>query len=197
MGHCAFWRKSDKAATLQFLFEVRVRSPASAGIENLRVAGRPLCCGRVGGEGDELEPAVPDAAHDRGQGGEGGGAVAAAVVEDHDRAGPHSGEDAFRDLFRGAAGAPVGRVNRPEHDPLAECRRGTDKCWGAAAAGRPEQSRRRPQSGENLSAEHDLITEKLRRELRERRHFRMVVAVVSDRHPQVARLRKRLDELAG
>jgi len=41
-----------------------------------------------GCQGDELEAAVLDAAHDRGQGGEGGGAVAAAVVEDHDRAGP-------------------------------------------------------------------------------------------------------------
>ena len=43
--------------------------------------------------------------------------------------------------------------------------------------------RPRPQSRENLFAERDLIAEKLRRQLRERRYLRVVVAVVSDRHP--------------
>jgi len=75
-------------------------------------------------------------------------------------------------------------VNRPEHVPLAECRRGTDKPRGGAAAGRPEQSRLRAELGQNLFAERDLIAEKLRRQLRERWYLRMVVAVVSDRHPQ-------------
>jgi hypothetical protein len=48
---------------------------------------------------------------------------------------------------------PVGRVDRPEHDTLAECRGGADKLRGGTAAGRPEQSRPRPESGENLFAE--------------------------------------------
>jgi len=66
---------------------------------------------------------------------------------------------------------------------LAERRGGSDKPRGGAAAGRPEQVRPRPQSRENLFAERDLISEELRRQLREGRYLRMVVAVVSDRHP--------------
>jgi hypothetical protein len=37
-----------------FLFEVCLRSPALGGVENLRVAGRSLCCWRAGGESDQL-----------------------------------------------------------------------------------------------------------------------------------------------
>ncbi len=86
---------------------------------------------------------MPDAAHDRRQRGEGGGAVAAAVVKDHDRAGPRSRQNTLRDLLRGAAEAPVGRIDRPEHDALAERRRGTDKRRRGAAAPRRRTARRR------------------------------------------------------
>jgi hypothetical protein len=41
-----------------------------------------------GHDRDEAETFAPDAFHDRGQGGNRGGAVPAAVVEDHDRSRP-------------------------------------------------------------------------------------------------------------
>jgi hypothetical protein len=46
------------------------------------------------------------------------------------------------------------------------------------------QSRLRPEPGQNLSAERDLISEEAWRQLVEGRHLGMVVAVVADRHPE-------------
>jgi hypothetical protein len=42
----------------------------------------------LGRDRDEAETLAPDPLHDRGQGGNCGGAVPAAVVEDHDRSRP-------------------------------------------------------------------------------------------------------------
>jgi hypothetical protein len=47
-------RATTKVATLRFLFEVCLRSPALGGVENLWVAGRSLCCGRIGVESHQL-----------------------------------------------------------------------------------------------------------------------------------------------
>ena len=82
---------------------------------------------------------MPDPVDDQRQCRQGRRAVAAAVVEDHDRSWMHRGEHARCDLPGGRAGRPVGRVDRPEHDSLAERRGDVLDGRRRAAGGRPEE----------------------------------------------------------
>ena len=78
---------------------------------------------------------------------------------------------------------PVARVDRPEHDPLAEPVGRSDDRRGEAAAGRAEQFRLGAGAAQALRAERDLVGAQPGRQPVEGRHLRVVVAVVSDGHP--------------
>src|SRR5712691_7402619 len=105
---------------------------------------------------DQAKPLAANALDDRGQCGHGCRAVAAAVVEDDDRAGADRAEHAADDRLRRHPLDPVGWVDRPEHDALAQLARDAHDARRDASPGRAEQPCPDPETREDLRSERDL-----------------------------------------
>src|SRR3989304_4711267 len=109
--------------------------------------------------------------------GQGGGAVAAAVVEDDDRPRLDAVEDALDDLPCGRSLLPVERVDRPEDDAHARRLGGADHEVGVAPAGRAEGNRAGAEGLEDVSASPDLLPDPRAALAGEARRGRVAVGV--------------------